>query len=111
MGRCAVTQCVGSADVPQTRSAPYFNDKRRVGSSPVRTIGASTHKGRLRGPRIEAMAGGVMLAGLSVMEVSGRTVGAVSRVAIALDSFADTERREGVKALLIIASRCFVMLA
>ena len=33
---------------PQTKSAPYLSAIRRVGSSPVRTIGASTHSGRGR---------------------------------------------------------------
>lgn len=36
---------VGERKVPQTRSAPYFSDSRRVGSSPVRTMGARTHFG------------------------------------------------------------------
>lgn len=33
----------GGGKVPHTRSAPYFSARRRVGSSPVRTMGARTH--------------------------------------------------------------------
>jgi len=97
------------ADVPQTRLAPYLSDKRRVGSSPVRTIGASTHNGRLRGSS-SAIGGGVILAGQSVVAVGGGR-GWGFRVAMVLDSFADTERRAGVRALFIIASQCFIVLS
>ena len=93
----------------QTRLAPYFSDKRRVGSSPVRTIGASTHNGRLRGSSETIEGGGVLIVGLLVRVVLV-AVGVGFRAAMVLDSFADTERREGVTELLIIASRCLTRL-